>query len=136
MDRKKGISPIIGGIGRRQVGLIPVVLLKSERPQPGDDRMISFLAKMVLVGIIHFAIGVSFYYQRITHRSLLFDSDVIVFLVPTISAFGGYFAVTWFCGFLRQQRITRITTAALIALAATAISSICVATFAFNRFGT
>lgn len=94
------------------------------------------LAEMILVGVAHFAIGVFFYYQRIVHRSTISDSDVVVFLVPMALAFGGYFMVAWFCEFLPQRFATRIAAVALIALAATAISSICAMTFAFNKFGT
>ena len=98
--------------------------------------MLHFLAKMILIGIAHFAMGVFFYYQRTTHRSPVFDSDVVVFLVPTVLAFGGYFMVTWLCEFLTHHFAARVATVVLIALAATAVSSICAMTFAFNKFGT
>lgn len=98
--------------------------------------MLKPLAAMALVGIAHFAVGASFYCQRTTHRSPVFESDIVVFLVPAILAFGGYFVVTWFFHFLAQRLAARIATVALIALAATAISSICALTFAFNKCGT
>lgn len=98
--------------------------------------MLSCLARMVLVGMAHSAIFVLFYYQRITHGFLLFDSDIVVFLVPTLLACAGYFMVTWYCGVRPQRFATRITIAVLIALAATAVSSVGAMTYAFGKFGT
>ena len=98
--------------------------------------MVYFLAKMVLVLMAHFAAGVCLYYQRTTHRSALFDSDVLVFLIPAALAFAGYFLITWSCAFPMRHRAMKITTVTLMALAATAMSSVCTMTFVFNRWGT
>ena len=91
---------------------------------------------MMLVGAAHFAMGVFLYYQRITHQSPVFDADVLVFLVPAVSAFGGYFLVAWCCTFPTHRRAAKLALVTLIALLATAISCICTVTFAFNMYGT
>jgi hypothetical protein len=99
--------------------------------------MLRFLVTMIFVGIAHFAIGVSLYHQRVVHSGAsLGDSDVVVFLVPMILAFGGYFMAARFCASLPQRSAVRIALVVLIAVAATAVSSMCVMTFAFRRWGT
>jgi hypothetical protein len=97
--------------------------------------MLRSFAKMILVGIAHFAIGVSLYHQRISHPSSFLDSDVVVFFLPAFLAFVGYFMAAWFCGFLPQRRATKIALAIPTAVLATAISSMCTMAFAFNKWG-
>ncbi len=76
------------------------------------------------------------YYLRTIHVSSLFDSDVVVFYIPPLVAFCGYFMVTWLCNCLPQDSVGRVATAVLIALIGTIVSSTVVMAVAFNRFGT
>ncbi len=98
--------------------------------------MLYFPAKMMLIGTAHFAMGVFLYYLRTTHQSPILNSDILVFLLPAFLAFGGYFWVAWCCTFPTHHVAVKLALATLISLSATAISCICIMTFAFNKYGT
>lgn len=90
-----------------------------------------------LVGIAHLALAVGFYYLRGAYGGLLFNSDFVVFLLPTVLAFAGYLLAAWHCfAFSTHRRGVKIIASASIALAGLMISTYCAAYFAFNRWGT
>jgi hypothetical protein len=93
------------------------------------------ITKILLVGVVHFVIGVCLYYLRITHQSALFDSDVLVFLAPTGLALAGYFLVALFGMFPMRHWTGKVAPAILIAYVATAISFYCIMFFNLNMWG-
>jgi hypothetical protein len=108
-------------------------------PEPLEGLAAMNIAKditnILFVGVVHFVIGVCLYYLRITHQSAFFDSDVLVFLVPTGLALAGYFLVTLFYMFPKRHWKEKIAPSMLIAFMSTAISTTCVMIFAFNTWG-
>ena len=91
---------------------------------------------LLAVAAAHFAIVVGFYYQRIVHRTALFDSDLLVFFLPLAAGFCTCFCLTWFCGPLEGHPRAMKAIVAISAAAITiGISTICAMSFAFNRWG-
>ncbi len=93
------------------------------------------LAKMALIAVAHVALGFFLYYGRVKRLSPVFGSDELVFSIPMLLAFCGYFFVACHA-FVTFRPPVRYGLATLIAVVATAISFACFAMTAFSRYGT
>ena len=94
-----------------------------------------FVFNMAIIAAVHFAVGIWLYYQRTIHRSPIFDSDIIVLLIPIAFAFAGYFWITWLYVFPTRHGIIKYFGVTSIALAATCASTFGIFIFAFNKWG-
>jgi hypothetical protein len=94
------------------------------------------LVKLTAIATIHVVIAVYCYYQRTTHQSPLWESDIVVFAIPSFLAFCGYFAALWMCDGLPFRPGTRIVVIMLLSIGATVLSTLLAMIFAFSRFGT
>jgi hypothetical protein len=97
--------------------------------------MLSFLARVAIVGIGHVVLGVALYYARIHRLSSIVHSDVLVFLLPTVLAFSGYFLLAWHDILSTHRFAVRLLFASLIAIVAVVVSCFCFAMVAFNTWG-
>jgi hypothetical protein len=98
--------------------------------------MLNILVKMFLVGIAHFALAVVLYYGRIKRLSPACNSDILVFLLPALMAFFGYFFFAWRDVLTTHRPSSKLALASLISIVALVISFMCFATFATNMWGT
>ena len=98
--------------------------------------MFCFLVKIFSIGVLHFTLGVALYYGRVKEVFPVLRSDLVVFIMPAILAFVGYFLITWVNVLSTHRLIIRLFLVSVIALCALAISGICIAIFAFNKYGT
>jgi hypothetical protein len=94
------------------------------------------ISKMALLGIAHVVLGFLLYAARIRDLSASFDSDLLVFHMPTLLALVGYCFIAWPVTLPTCSLPVRLGSVALIALVATAISLYCTMFAAFNTYGT
>jgi len=94
------------------------------------------ISKMALLGTAHVALGILLYAARIKDLSAIFDSDLLVFHMPTLLALVGYCFIAWPATLPTSSLPVRLGSVALIALVATAISLNCTLFAAFNTYGT
>ena len=93
------------------------------------------LGTMIIVAVAHVVVGVFFYYGRVASLSPIFDSDLVVFLVPALLGFGGYLCVMWPHVLPASPLPVKTALVISIALVATMISRACMAIVAFSNFG-
>jgi hypothetical protein len=91
---------------------------------------------MAAVAFLHIIFAVALYYGRVAKLSAAFESDLVVFVLPLLAAFGGYLMVAWWSTLTINSHIFRISFVVVIAITGTLISTVCAMTVAFNKFGT
>lgn len=84
---------------------------------------------------LHVITAVLLYRERVTGQLALAESDVVVFVMPTLIALVGFCAVFWFSGLLRFHRKQRIGVTIGFSLAATGFSFFVFMLLALNLYG-
>lgn len=98
--------------------------------------MISAITGFVLIGATHFAAGVALYYGRVHADRLLFSSDFVVFVLPGVAALAAYFVSAWHAVPATYRLGVRLLIACVVAVFALTLSSVCIAMYAFGKYGT
>lgn len=98
-------------------------------------RNLSLGIAILLVAIVHIAMGTWAYGRLVGPEPTVFDAEILTFGGPAVLAFSGYFFVVWMgtAGESRGERWWMATGAALMFCI---LSSIAEMTIAFSRYGT
>ena len=98
-------------------------------------KVLYLFGKMSLVGILHFVLLMGLYYGRVKHLPV-FDSDYVIFWLPSLLAFIAYFYLIWRDIFIDVGFASKLLRTAEIAMFAVFISFIFFCCIAFNMWGT
>jgi hypothetical protein len=98
--------------------------------------MVKLLGWLAIVGVAHVALGVFLYSARTRNVAWMLDSDLLVFVMPALAAFGGYVFAAWRNTPETCRLRVRFGIVTLISLVAVVLSCFCTAMVAFQVFGT
>ena len=96
--------------------------------------IVRLLQRTFIVGLLHLCTGTLFLYGS-KKIEALYDLNILVYFLPIVLAFAGYFWVYWLSAFLAGRTGWRVLVATIFSLVAVLLSEWVTILYCINLFG-